>query len=225
MPTSETFDFAGPVGRLEAILMGPDSPPVAAAVVCHAHPLHGGMMHFKVVFRIAKALQEQGLAVLRFNFRGVGRSEGVHDDGNGEQEDARAALSELERRFPGLPLVLGGFSFGSVVALRVAAREARVRAVFALGFPLVRFGDASVLQAPSQPRLFVQGERDEFGAGEAVRALVEPLPPPRELVVVPEASHFFDGKLDAVQDAVAAWAAKRPWAGTEPATMTTETKR
>jgi len=211
MPTSETFDFTGPVGRIEAILMGPELPPVAAAVVCHAHPLHGGMMHFKVVFRIAKTLQEQGLAVLRFNFRGVGRSEGVHDDGNGEQEDARAALTELERRFPGLPLVLGGFSFGSVVALRVAARDARVRAVFALGFPLVRFGDASVLQGPSQPRLFVQGERDEYGAGETLRALVEPLPPPRELVVVPGASHFFDGQLDAVQDAVSAWARKRPW--------------
>ena len=211
MPTSETFDFTGPVGRLEAILMGPETPPVAAAVVCHAHPLHGGMMHFKVVFRAAKALQEQGLAVLRFNFRGVGRSEGVHDDGNGEQEDARAALTELERRFPATPLVLGGFSFGSVVALRVAARDARVRAVFALGFPLVRFGDASVLRGPSQPRLFVQGERDEYGAGETLRALVEPLPPPRELVVVPGASHFFDGQLDAVQDAVSAWAAKRPW--------------
>ncbi len=220
MPTSETFDFTGPVGRLEAILMGPEAAPVAAAVVCHAHPLHGGMMHFKLVFRAAKALQEQGLAVLRFNFRGVGRSEGVHDDGNGEQEDARAALSELERRFPGTPLVLGGFSFGAVVALRVAARDARVRAVFALGFPLVRFGDASVLQGPSQPRLFVQGERDEFGAGETLRALVEPLPPPRELVVVPGASHFFDGQLDAVQDAVSAWARKRPWG--PPTTRPTE---
>ena len=138
---------------------------MAAAVVCHAHPLHGGMMHFKVVFRAAKALQAHGLAVLRFNFRGVGRSEGSHDDGNGEQDDARAALTELERRFPGLPLVLGGFSFGSVVALRVAARDPRVRAVFALGFPLVRFGDEATLQAPAQPRLFVQGEQDQFGAG------------------------------------------------------------
>jgi len=211
MPTSESFDFTGPAGRLEAILMSPDAAPVAAALVCHAHPLHGGMMHFKVVFRAAKALQEQGLAVLRFNFRGVGRSEGAHDDGNGEQDDARAALAELERRFPGQPLLLGGFSFGSVVAFRVAARDARVRAVFALGFPLVRFGDAGVLRGPSQPRLFVQGERDEFGAGDALRALVEPLPPPRELVVVPGASHFFDGQLDAVQAAVAAWAATRPW--------------
>ncbi len=116
--------------------MRPEGPPVAAAVVCHAHPLHGGMMHFKVVFRAAKALQSAGLAVLRFNFRGVGRSEGAHDHGAGEQEDARAALFEMEDRFPGLPLVLGGFSFGSAIALRVAARDARVRAVFALGFPL-----------------------------------------------------------------------------------------
>jgi hypothetical protein len=211
MATSESFDFAGPTGRIEAILMSPESEPVAAAVVCHAHPLHGGMMHFKVVFRSAKALQEHGLAVLRFNFRGVGRSEGAHDDGVGEQEDARAALSELERRLPGLPLVLGGFSFGSVVALRVAARDTRVRAVFALGFPLVGFGDAATLRAPSQARLFVQGEQDQFGAGEALRGLVEPLPPPRELVILAGANHFFDGQLDELQTAISAWAARRPW--------------
>src|SRR5512139_460081 len=204
------LDFRGPAGRLEATLMLPEAPPAAAAVVCHAHPLHGGMMHFKAVFRAARALQSAGLAVLRFNFRGVGRSEGAHDDGIGEQEDARAALSELERRFPAAPLVLGGFSFGSVVALRVAARDARVRAVFALGFPLVDFGDAATLRAPSQPRLFVQGERDQFGAGETLRALVEP-PPPRELVVVPSANHFFDGHLDALQGAIADWAERRPW--------------
>jgi hypothetical protein len=211
MATSESFDLAGPVGRLEAVLMGPAEAPVAAAVVCHAHPLHGGLMHFKAVFRAAKALQSAGLAALRFNFRGVGRSEGVHDDGEGEQEDARAALSELERRFPRLPLVIGGFSFGAVVALRVAARDPRVRAVFALGFPLVRFGDAATLRAPSQPRLFVQGEQDEFGAGATLRALVEPLAGTREMVVVAGANHFFDGQLDALQGAVADWAERRPW--------------
>ena len=138
--------------------MRPEAPPVAAAVVCHAHPLHGGMMHFKVVFRAAKALQSAGLAVLRFNFRGVGRSEGVHDHGAGEQEDARAALFEMEDRFPGLPLVLGGFSFGSAVALRVAARDARVRAVFALGYPLLLSfratpGDGPVARDGDGPRL------------------------------------------------------------------------
>jgi hypothetical protein len=210
---NESFDFDGPAGRLEAVLMHPDADPVAAAVVCHAHPLHGGVMHFKPVFRAAKALQSAGLATLRFNFRGVGRSSGAHDHGTGEQEDARAALAELERRFPGLPLVLGGFSFGSTIALRVAARDARVRAVVALGYPLLRAGDTAPLAAVRQPRLFVQGERDEFGPGEELRALVEPLPPPRELVRVPGADHYFTGALEPLHAAVAGWAARRPWSG------------
>jgi alpha/beta superfamily hydrolase len=224
--TSETFDFRGPAGRLEAILMHPPASPVAAAVVCHAHPLHGGIMHFKVVFRAAKALQSAGLAVLRFNFRGVGRSEGAHDHGGGEQEDARAALSEVRDRFTGLPLVLGGFSFGSAVALRVAARDARVGAVFALGYPLLMadlLPDASPLRTDNhaylasiaRPRLFVQGENDEFGPGQALRTLVEPLPPSREIVVIPGADHYFAGQLDALQGTLARWAEARPW---EPTT-------
>jgi alpha/beta superfamily hydrolase len=221
--SNETLDFRGPAGRLEAILMLSDAPPSAAAVVCHAHPLHGGMMHFKVVFRAAKALQSAGLAVLRFNFRGVGRSQGVHDHGAGEQDDTRAALLEMQGRFPGLPLVLGGFSFGSVMALRVAAGDPRVRAVFALGYPLGMAGrlpetspaardeGQALLADVRQPRLFVQGEHDEFGAGETLRALVEPLPPPRDLVVIPGADHFFTAQLDALQGAVAVWAERRPW--------------
>jgi hypothetical protein len=223
--SNETFDFRGPAGRLEAILMFPEAPPSAAAVVCHAHPLHGGMMHFKVVFRAAKALQSAGLAVLRFNFRGVGRSEGVHDHGTGEQKDTRAALVEVQDRFPGLPLVLGGFSFGSAVALGVAARDARVRAVFALGYPLLlsfRAGTPAGLPTHShlaevrQPGLFVQGENDEFGPGEALRALVLDLPSPREIVVVPGANHFFEGQLDPLQGAIADWAERRPWDAAAP---------
>ena len=131
------------------------------------------MMHFKVVFRAAKALQSAGLAVLRFNFRGVGRSEGVHDHGAGEQEDARAALVEMQGRFPGLPLVLGGFSFGSAVA--PARRRARRRGSAPSSpsaIPLSRPGDAAPLESVRPPRLFVQGENDEFGSGEALRALV-----------------------------------------------------
>ncbi len=211
MSANESFDFSGPAGRLEAILMRPDAAPLAAAVVCHAHPLHGGMMHFKAVFRAAKALQTAGVATLRFNFRGVGRSEGAHDFGVGEQDDARAALSEMERRLPGLPLVLGGFSFGSTVALRVAAGEERVRAVVALGYPLSLTGADALLETVSQPRLFVQGERDEFGSGSEVRALVESLPPPCEAVVIAGADHYFNGRLTELEAAINSWARRRPW--------------
>jgi alpha/beta superfamily hydrolase len=210
---NETFDFPGPAGRLEAILTQPDVPPAAAAVVCHAHPLHGGVMHFKPVFRAAKALQEAGLAVLRFNFRGVGRSEGVHDEGRGEQDDVRAALDEVERRFPARALVLGGFSFGGAMALRVAPRDARVRAVLVMGYPLRREPDTAFLEAVTQPRLFVQGARDEFGPEAEIRALVLPLPPPLELAVVADADHYFTGQLDRLHAAVLDWAGRRPWEG------------
>lgn len=212
MAQNESFDLAGPAGRLEAILMTPDGPPVAAGVVCHAHPLQGGVMHFKVVFRAAKALQQHGVAVLRFNFRGVGRSEGTHDSGRGEQDDVRAALAEMQRRFPGLPLVLGGFSFGATMALRVGGVEPAVRAGFALGLPLLMMTDRAFLETGRAPRLFVQGERDQFGGGEVMRELVARLPEPRTLVIVAGADHFFGGHLDELQAAVAAWAATRPWA-------------
>jgi len=208
---NESFDIAGPAGRLECLLMHPDQAPVAAAVVCHAHPLHGGVMHFKVVFRAARALQHAGVAALRFNFRGVGRSEGVHDAGRGEQDDVRAAAAEVERRFPGLPLVLGGFSFGSNMALRVGCADGRARALFALGFPLSMMPETAFLNGCATPRLFVQGENDEFGSGHQIREMVERLPEPKSLAIVPGSDHFFAGHLDEVQEAVRAWAATRPW--------------
>src|SRR3954470_5358373 len=135
------FDIAGPAGGLEALLMMPEGAPRTAAVLCHAHPLHGGMMHFKVLFRVAKALQEHGAAVLRFNFRGVGRSEGTHDDGRGEQDDVRAALAEMSRRFPSRPVILGGFSFGAVMALHVGVTDTRVRALLSMGLPIAHIPD------------------------------------------------------------------------------------
>ena len=193
--------------------MRPERPPRAAAVVCHAHPLHGGVMHFKVVFRAAKALQEEGVAALRFNFRGVGRSEGTHDEGRGEQDDVRAALDEVERRFPSLPVVVGGFSFGSSMALRAGCSDGRVRALFALGLPLSMLSETSYLEACARPRLFVQGGSDTYGGEEAIRAFVARLPEPKALLVVPGADHFFAGHLDALQEAVRAWAATRPWEG------------
>jgi uncharacterized protein len=212
MSQNETFDIAGPAGRLEAILMNAEGPATAAAVICHAHPLHGGIMHFKVLFRAAKALQARGVAVLRFNFRGVGRSEGTHDEGRGEQGDAVAAVDEMARRFPGLPIVLGGFSFGSTIAVRVGCAEARVRALLVMGFPVAMLSDKSLLASCTQPRLFVQGENDTYADGAEIRALMAPLPEPKTLVVIPGADHFFAGHLDELQEAVGSWAATRPWA-------------
>lgn len=210
---TETFDIAGPAGRLEAILNLPaeGAPIRAAAVICHAHPLHGGMMHFKVIFRAAKALQSQGVAVLRFNFRGVGRSEGVHDHGIGEQADALAALSEMERRFPGRPMVLGGFSFGSAMASKVAATDPRVKAVLVLGFPVTRIGNTSDLARLHQPTLFVQGSDDEFGPGHSIRKVVAALQTPHKLEVIEGADHFFTGRLDELQASIEAWASTAPW--------------
>lgn len=191
--------------------MHPEADPVAAGVVCHAHPLHGGVMHFKVVFRAAKALQQNGLAALRFNFRGVGRSQGEHDHGEGEQADAAAALDELERRYPGTPLVLGGFSFGAAIALRLVARDPRPRAVFALGFPRSLMPETAALAEIRIPRLFVQGERDEFAGGAELRQLVASLPAQPRLEVVAGADHFFTGQLDRVQQIVSDWIGSRPW--------------
>ena len=212
MPPNETFDIAGPAGRLEALLMNPEGPATAAAVLCHAHPLHGGIMHFKVLFRAAKALQGHGVAVLRFNFRGVGRSEGAHDDGRGEQADTAAAVEEMARRFPGLPIVLGGFSFGSSMAVRVGCGDPRVRALLVMGFPAGMLKDTSFLAACAQPRLFVQGSADTYADGERIRSLVAALPGPKAVAVIPGADHFFAGRLDELQAAVDAWAATRPWA-------------
>lgn len=212
MAQNESFDFAGPAGRLEAILMIPDTPAIAAAVLCHAHPLHGGVMHFKVLFRAAKALQAHGVAVLRFNFRGVGRSEGAHDEGRGEQRDALAAVDEMARRFPGLPIVLGGFSFGSAMAVRAGCGDPRVRAMIVMGFPASMMQDTAFLASCTQPRLFVQGENDIYADAARIRALVAPLPEPRSLVVVPGSDHFFAGHLNEMQAAVESWAATRPWA-------------
>jgi alpha/beta superfamily hydrolase len=191
--------------------MHPEGPPLAAAVICHAHPLQGGMMHFKVVFRAAKAAQAQGLAALRFNFRGVGRSEGVHDHGRGEQDDVRAALGEVEKRFPGLPIVLGGFSFGSVMALRAGASDSRAHALFALGFPLDTVEDLSFLEKARKPLLFVQGSHDPFGSGERLLEVVSRLPEPHSAVVIPASDHFFTGQLDKLQEAIEPWLAGHPW--------------
>lgn len=202
---TQALDIDGPAGRLEAVLMTPATSPKRAAVLCHAHPLHGGMMHFKVLFRAAKVLQGLGYAVLRFNFRGVGRSQGVYDEGRGEQDDVRAAVAMLESEFPGLSIVAGGFSFGSVMALRVGVEDPRVTALIALGFPVARLKRTTFAASSTKPRLFVQGELDEFGDGDAMRGFVAALPEPRTLVVIPGSDHFFTDKTKELGAAISDW--------------------
>lgn len=198
----------GPAGRLEAILWTPSLPerhrPPLAAVVCHPHPLFGGTMHNKVVYHAAKSLDAQGLPVLRFNFRGAGLSEGKHDRGVGEQDDVRAALDFLAKEFPGVPLLLAGFSFGAWVGLRAGCEDVRVSHLIGLGTP-VNSSDFSFLRHCNKPKLFVHGSEDEYGAVEKVKKLVASFPGENHLVVVEGVNHFFVGKLNELDAAITNW--------------------
>lgn len=203
---SRNFFLAGPAGRLEAILWRPagEASPPLAAVVCHPHPLFGGTLHNKVVYQTAKSLDALGLAVLRFNFRGAGLSAGVHDQGRGEEGDVRAAVDFLAQEFPGVPLLLAGFSFGAWVGLRVGCSDARVAELIGLGIPVNR-SDFSYLESCTKPKLFVHGERDEFGQVEKARAFVASLPGRNRFVSIPGVDHFFAGKLGELDKAIREW--------------------
>jgi len=204
---SRNLFLSGPAGRLEAILWSPSKDkPSRAAVVCHPHPLFSGTMHNKVVYHAAKSLDALGLPVVRFNFRGTGRSEGKHDRGEGERGDVRAALDFLAAEFPNVPLLVAGFSFGCWVGLRAGCEDARVTSLIALGAP-VNNADFSYLARCAKPKLFVHGANDIYGAVEKVKSLVASLPGENRLVVVENADHFFVGKLDQVDLAIAGWAA------------------
>lgn len=204
---SKNFFLQGPVGKLEAVLWTPHGSfaPKSAAVVCHPHPLFGGTLHNKVVYQAAKALDGLGIAVLRFNFRGAGLSEGKHDRGRGEQGDVRAALEFLAAEFPGTPLWVAGFSFGCWVGLQVGCEDARVKRLIGIGAP-VNNSDFSYLKSCDKPKLFVQGSKDEHGDVNKLSQMVEKLPGTNQLAVVPGVDHFFTGKIESLGAAIAAWA-------------------
>jgi alpha/beta superfamily hydrolase len=201
-------------GHLEALLKEPDGSLRGAAVLCHPHPLFGGTMHTKAVYRAAQALNEAGLAALRFNFRGVGASTGSHGGGIPEREDARAALDCLTERYPGLPLVAGGFSFGSMVALTVGASDSRVAVLLGLGLPIERDEayDFTFLANVDKPVLIVQGENDEFGSGESLERHLAPLGEHITLVRVPGADHYFTERVDDMKRAVREYFTRGPGA-------------
>ena len=203
---SKNFFLQGPAGKLEAVLWTPahGAKPRFAAVVCHPHPLFGGTLHNKVVYHAAKALDSRGGAVLRFNFRGAGLSEGKHDRGVGELEDVRAAVEFLASQFSAVPLVVAGFSFGCWVGLRVGCEDGRVVRLIGIGTP-VNGSDFSYLEKCSKPKLFVHGSNDEFGDVAELEKIVSGLPGEKKLVVVEGVDHFFKGKVEELGQAISEW--------------------
>jgi alpha/beta superfamily hydrolase len=199
----ESLFIDGPTGRLESLLEEPeDGAPREAALVCHPHPRHGGTMHNKVVYRLARGLRRSGAVVLRFNYRGVNLSEGSYDHGEGELEDARACLKHLRSRYPDLPYTLAGFSFGSRIVLRLGCGEAEApRRIIAAGFPTI-YRDNSYLNGCTVPRVFVQSTHDQFGPVAEIEPAVAALPEPKKLVLIDAQDHFFAGALDRLEEEI-----------------------
>ncbi len=203
----QSVDLTGPAGRLEAVLNVGSAEAEYAAVVTHPHPLFGGTMHNKVVFHAMKALNSFGFPVLRFNFRGTGASQGVHDNGAGEVDDVRAALEFLKREFH-LPIVFAGFSFGAATGLRAACPDPDVEAVVSIGTPKQadnRVYNYDFLRQCGKPKLFISGDQDQFATPEELNELVESVSPPKTLVLIPGGDHFFAGHLEEYRQAIEAW--------------------
>jgi uncharacterized protein len=196
------LSFASSAGQLEAVLFCRlDDHPAAAAVFCHPHPRYGGSMHNKVAYRASEALFERGLPTLRFNFRGVGRSEGTWSGGQGEEDDAAAALAFLATLYPGVPLLLGGFSFGGGVALSLGPRDLRVAALLTVA-PAVATRDLAPLAESPKPKGVVQGTADELCPLPAMAASYQGWAEPKAARLIAGAGHFFDGRLAELQAAV-----------------------
>jgi len=203
-----TVTVPGPAGDLEGLLQEHEGEtpqatpaPQVVAVVCHPHPLYGGTLHNKVVHRVASVMHQLGAAVLRFNFRGVGKSAGTHDRGEGELDDARAALAFIRARHPGARSWLGGFSFGSWVAARVAAQDDALECVTLIA-PPIRTSSFAAMHQARVPKLVVQGTADTVCTPELLAAEFPRWAEPKRLVLVEGASHFFDKKLEPLADAV-----------------------
>jgi len=196
-------DLKGPAGRLEALIDEPSAAPKAAVVFAHPLPTHGGTMHTKAVYQGTKGLVRAGCSVLRFNFRGVGHSEGTFSGGEGEKEDFKAALDYMAKRHPGLPLWAAGFSFGSWVALETGAEDDRVTVLIGIAPPVTKNGyDFASTKKSTKPKFFVQGEADDICPIQDMWKFYGALPEPKELVVIDMADHLFDGHTTEVGEAL-----------------------
>jgi len=194
--------ISGPVGPLEVLLDLPTGLPRAAVVFAHPLPTHGGTMHTKVVFQAAKALARIGCVVLRFNFRGVGLSAGVWDEGRGEKEDYAAALTHMAGAYPGLEIWAAGFSFGSYIATTVGADDDRVCALIAIAPPVHAYEFAS-MKLSLKPKFLIHGGHDELISIRFARRFYAELPEPKEFIEIDSADHVFDGHTTEVGDALA----------------------
>jgi uncharacterized protein len=194
-------------GQLEAILKEPAGPPRGIGLVCHPHPLGGGTMHNKVVFRAAAGIVDAGLITLRFNFRGVGASTGTHNEIEGGMEDVRDAIKYLSTEYPGQPITLAGFSFGSRTGMAVGKDDDRIVRLITIGTPVDKYGDYDFLTEVRKPILFLHGDKDEFGALPHLQELYDRVAvyTDAELVVFDNCGHFFDDDLNALRDAVKDW--------------------
>jgi alpha/beta superfamily hydrolase len=207
-PQSQKVSVPGPVGRLEAIAEIPaDGAPAGAVVVCHPHPQHGGTMHNKVVHTLARAFVRMGFAAIRFNFRGTGASEGEFDDGVGELDDALAVLAWTRGEHADGPLWLGGFSFGAAVAIR-AALESPPSGLITVAPPVGQLANGLRGQ-PNCPWLIVQGDQDELVDIAETIEWVNSLNPGPELLVIPDAEHFFHGRIIDLREAVTEFVQKK----------------
>lgn len=200
--TSEFLrEIPGPVGPLEALLDLPAGAPRAIAVFGHPHPLHGGTMHTKALYQAAKAMPRIGVAALRFNFRGCGRSAGTFDSGPGEKDDFRAALAFVTERFPDTPIWAGGMSFGSWVAMTVGCEDPRVSLLLGIAPPVDRY-EFEILKTCTLPKFIIHGESDELISIKEIRRFYAQIPEPKELVTIEDANHLFEGKTSMVGEAV-----------------------
>jgi alpha/beta superfamily hydrolase len=203
-PTTERITIAGPAGTLEALLeipAGADGSRVA--VICHPHPVYGGTMTNKVVHMLAKAFNERGVPALRFNFRGVGASEGRYDEGEGETLDALAAIDWAVQRWPGAALWAAGFSFGGAIAVRAAvARDAQRLVTVA---PAVHRFAVSGAELPRCPWLLIQGDNDELVDAGEIQRWVATLVSPPQLALLSGVDHFFHGRLNELRAVVLEW--------------------
>jgi alpha/beta superfamily hydrolase len=198
----ESHSLSGPAGNLEALLEEPDHREARmVAVLCHPHPLYGGTMHNKVVYRMAHGLRRAGLIVLRFNFRGVGASQGEHGNLEGEIEDARAALGWLKERYPAMPYAMAGFSFGSRVITRLGCESEGASFLLAAGFP-TRWGSPSYLEECAAPKIFIQSTNDQYGPRKELEDMYERFAAPKEIHWIESGDHFFAGGLETLEEEV-----------------------